>query len=146
MNDHLTADEWAAPRRVIAGIDGSPNSVAALRRAVTQAALRHAELELVHVVAPGAGPLAVEAGMQQLRDVVGRAFPDGPGVPARFVVESGEPAAVLIRLSAGAELMVIGAREHSEEGNLLGGVTVPRCMDRALCLVDICADQAAHVS
>lgn len=144
MNDHLAAGEWAAPRRVIAGVDGSPNSVAALRRAVTQAGLRHAELELVYVLAPGAGPLAVEAGMQQLRDVVGLAFPDGPGVPARFVVESGEPAAVLIRLSADDH--ELGARAHSEEGNLLGGVTVPRCLDRAFCLVDICADQAAQVS
>ena len=66
--------------------------------------------------------------------------------PARLVVEPGEPAAVLVRLSASAELLVIGARAHSEEGNLLGGVTVPRCLDRAWCPVDICADQAAHVS
>jgi len=108
MNDHLMADEWTAPRRIVVGVDGSPNSVAALRRAVTQAGRRHAELELVYVVAPGAGRLAIEAGTQQRRDVVGRA--------------------------------------HSEEGNLLGGVTVPRCLDRALCPVDICADQAAHVS
>ena len=146
MNDHLTADEWTARRRIVVGVDGSPNSVAALRRAAAQADLRHAELELVYVVAPGAGPLAIKAGTQQLTDVVGRAFPDGPGAPARLVVESGEPAAVLVRLSASAELLVIGARAHSEEGNLLGGVTVPRCLDRAFCPVDICADQAAHVS
>jgi nucleotide-binding universal stress UspA family protein len=146
MNDHLMADEWTAPRRIVVGVDGSPNSVAALRRAVMQAAQRHAELELAYVVAPGAGPLALETGTQLLKDVVGRAFPGGPGVPARLVVESGEPAAVLVRLSASAELLVIGARAHSGEGNLLGGVTVPRCMDRALCPVDICADQAAHVS
>ena len=36
MNDHLMADEWTAPRRIVVGVDGSPNSVAALRRAVTQ--------------------------------------------------------------------------------------------------------------
>jgi nucleotide-binding universal stress UspA family protein len=111
-----------------------------------QAGQRHAELELAYVVAPGAGPPAIAAGIQQLTDVVGRAFPGGLGVPARLVVEPGEPAAVLVRLSASAELLVIGARAHSEEGNLLGGVTVPRCLDRAWCPVDICADQAAHVS
>src|ERR1022692_1083516 len=146
MNDHLMADEWTAPRRIVVGVDGSPNSVAALHRAITQARQRHAELELVYVVTPGAGPLAIEAGTQLLRDVAGRAFSGGPGVRARLLVESGEPAAVLVQLSASAELLVIGARAHSEEGNLLGGVTVPRCLDRALCPVDICADQAAHVS
>jgi nucleotide-binding universal stress UspA family protein len=146
MNDHLAADEWTALRRIVVGVDGSPNSVAALRRAVMQAGQRHAELELAYVVAPGAGPPAIAAGIQQLTDVAGRAFPGGLGVPARLVVEPGEPAAVLVRLSASAELLVIGARAHSEEGNLLGGVTVPRCLDRAWCPVDICADQAAHVS
>jgi K+-sensing histidine kinase KdpD len=50
------ADEWTAPRRIVVGIDGSPNSVSAPRRAVTQARQRHAELELVYVVTPGAGP------------------------------------------------------------------------------------------
>jgi nucleotide-binding universal stress UspA family protein len=146
MNGSLSAGAWIAPRRITVGVDGSPNSVAALRRAVAQAGQRHAELEIVHVMDPGADSRAVAAGVQQLANVIGQAFPDGLGIPVRYVVEPGVPWAVLVRQSGGAELMVIGAREHSEEGNPLGGATVPLCLDRALCVVDVCADHAPHGS
>jgi hypothetical protein len=37
MNDHLMADEWTAPRRIVVGVDGSPNSVAAVPRCLDRA-------------------------------------------------------------------------------------------------------------
>ena len=46
--------DWAGP--VIAAVDGSPNSVAALRRAVSQARRRHAELDIVYVLPSGTMP------------------------------------------------------------------------------------------
>jgi nucleotide-binding universal stress UspA family protein len=93
--------------RVVVGVDGSPNSLAA--RAA-------------------------------LRELIARFGPDSPDVPVRLRVERGEPAAVLLVVSAGAELLVIGARAHSAHGNMFGGDTVPRCLDHAQCHVDVCAD------
>jgi nucleotide-binding universal stress UspA family protein len=132
--------------RVVVGVDGSPNSVAALRRAVMQAHRREAVVEVVHVVDgetdPGARDTALDAGRRLIAGVVAKTFPDGPQVIVRARVECGEPAPVLVRASEGADLLVIGAREHSGYGNLFGGVTVPGCLDHARCPVDVCADHA----
>jgi nucleotide-binding universal stress UspA family protein len=127
-------------RRVVAGVDGSPNSLAALRRAIGQARLRDAELEVVRVIPENAGEAAATAARAALRELMAGFGPDGAGVPVRLRVERGQAATVLLVISAGAELLVIGAREHSAHGNLFGGDTVPRCLDYAPCHVDICAD------
>ena len=126
--------------RVVVGVDGSPNSLAALGRAIAQARLRNAELDAVRVVPEDADEPAAAAAQAALRELIARFGPDGPDVPVRLRVERGEPAAVLLIVSAGAELLVIGARAHSAHGNMFGGDTVPRCLDYAQCHVDVCAD------
>lgn len=128
-------------RRVVVGVDGSPNSLAALKRAVVQARVRAAELDVVHVIADDADEAADSAARAMLGELVDRVAPDEAGVRLRLRVERGKPATVLLVVSAGAELLIIGAREHSAHGNLLGGDTVPRCLDYAGCDVDVCADQ-----
>lgn len=140
-------------RRIVAGVDGSANSAAALRRAVMEARRRGAELDVVYVVVNGtdaaaaddgaAGPAAVRDGHEVLANALSAACHGGPDVPVRQRVESGVPAKVLVRASEGAELLVIGARAHSESGNLLGGHTVPYCLDHAPSPVDVCADHQA---
>jgi nucleotide-binding universal stress UspA family protein len=126
--------------RVVVGVDGSPNSLAALRRAIAQARLRNAELDVVRVLPEDADEPTAAAARTGLRELIARLGPDGPGVPVRLRVERGDPAAVLLVVSAGAELLVIGARAHSAHGNMFGGDTVPRCLDYAQCHVDVCAD------
>jgi nucleotide-binding universal stress UspA family protein len=128
------------PRRVVAGVDGSPNSVAALRRAVAQARLRHADLDIVCIIPNDADAQAAAAALAMLHDSVARISPDGLDVPTRLRVERGQPATALLVVSAGAELLVIGARARSEHGNMFGGRTVPRCLEYAPCQVDICAN------
>jgi nucleotide-binding universal stress UspA family protein len=132
--------------RVVVGVDGSPNSVAALRRAVAQARRRQAVVEVVHVVGEADSDhdldADLDAGRRLIAGVVAKTFPDGPHVSVRERVESGEPASVLVKASEGADLLVIGARAHSAYGNLFGGVTVPGCLDHAHCPVDVCADHA----
>ncbi len=142
---------WAAPRRVVVGVDGSPNSIAALRRAILEARRRHGELDIVYAIAGGPGdaagpapsPAAVREGHDVLTEATAAACGGHLGVPARQQVEPGVPAKVLVAASEGAELLVIGARAHSESGNLFGGDTVPYCMDHAPCPVDVCADHHA---
>jgi K+-sensing histidine kinase KdpD len=45
-----------AQRCVIVGVNGSPNSIVALRKAATEARCRHARLDVVRVLAPDSGP------------------------------------------------------------------------------------------
>jgi nucleotide-binding universal stress UspA family protein len=142
MNDVAAG---SGPRgRVVVGVDGTPNSLAALRRAVFQARKRGAPLNTVHVIPGGANEAAEASGYEMLDMALRHVTPDATGGLADRIVARGEPGEVLVRLSVQAGLLVIGARIHSEYGNLLGGDVVPYCIARASCPVDICADQRAH--
>jgi nucleotide-binding universal stress UspA family protein len=131
-------------RRVVVGVDGSPNSLAALRRAAVQAAKRGTGLEMVHVISRDDDPAAEDAGYAML-DMAARCVA-AAGLcvhHATRTVAFGDPAEILVKRSVDAELLAIGGRFHSEHGNVLGGDVVPYCLSRATCPVDICADQRA---
>lgn len=130
--------------RVVVGVDGTPNSLAALRRAVYQARKHGAPLNIVYVIPAGASEAAEASGCEMLEMALRHVTPDATGGLADRIVARGEPGEVLVRLSAQASLLVIGARIHSECGNLLGGDVMPYCLAWASCRVDICADQRAH--
>jgi nucleotide-binding universal stress UspA family protein len=132
--------------RVVVGVDGTPNSLAALRRAARQARDRGSCLDIVYVIPAGANAAAEASGYELLGMSVRHVAPRELDGRADLIVARGEPAEELVRLSAQAELLVIGARIHSEYGNLLGGDVVPYCLSRASCPVDICADQRAHAA
>jgi nucleotide-binding universal stress UspA family protein len=129
----------ANPRRVVLGLDGSPNSIAALHRAVTEARRLGATLDAVLVLPGDPEPEAYAAGLRMLAGTLTREFPDGPGVPVRRMVEHGDPAEVLVRLADGASLLVLGARSNSAAGNPLGGDMVPVCLSRVRCPLAVCA-------
>jgi nucleotide-binding universal stress UspA family protein len=128
-------------RLVVVGVDGSPNSLAALYRAAREARQRAAGMLLVHVVPAHAHHDAVTRGYRMLNMAVRCEFPDGLDVPFTCVVDYGDPAKALIKQCLHAEVLVIGGRIHSEHGNLLGGDVVPYCMSHATCPVIVCADQ-----
>ncbi len=108
----MTDNQLRAASRglVVAGVDGSPNSLAALRHAVHAARRRGACVELVYVVSPGASPGAQITGFSKLEMAVRCEFPRGCDVPLRYTVECGDPAGILVKRSANAELLVIGGR------------------------------------
>lgn len=140
---------WVVPeqRSVVVGVDGSPNSMAALRRAAREASERHARLDVVRVMEPGDGPArrpfnAIREWLR-LRRLVARLIPRSRHLTTRLRVLHGEPGPVLAGAAERAELLVVGARAHSEHGNPLGGDTVPVVRERARCEVVICADQRA---
>lgn len=135
-------------RTVVVGVSGSRNSMAALRRAVGQARLQMAALEIVHVIraADDAGDAAAAAAGDWLNRTVRGAFPDGLRVPARRRIECGDPARVLVRLSRGADLLVIGSQTTPWQEHVLAGRTVSHCLDYAHCPVDVCADHGAHTA
>jgi nucleotide-binding universal stress UspA family protein len=127
-------------RHVVVGIDGSPNSLAALRRAVYRAREHGADIELVHVIPAGSDAAAVAAARAMLGMAVRCEFPGGLEIPARFTVETGDPAEMLVKRSADAGLLVIGGRSSPAGGGLLDGDVVPYCLIHSGCPVDVCAD------
>jgi nucleotide-binding universal stress UspA family protein len=131
------------PAPVVVGVDGSPNSMAALRRAIVQASARGAALEMIYVIPCEAGLAAVAKGYALLEAAARCMAAAGLCVhDAKHTVACGDPAEVLVKHSVGAQLLVIGGRFRSETGgNLLGGDVVPFVFGHAACPVDICADQ-----
>ena len=133
-------------RRVVVGLDGSPNSIAALHRAVTEACAMAATLEIV-LVDPGPPELSGQAaGLGWLEQILSREYPAPLGVPVLCRIEHGSPGKVLVRLAHGAQLLVLGARARSEAGNPLGGDVVPVCLSHAQCPIAICADQGQRIT
>jgi nucleotide-binding universal stress UspA family protein len=134
-------------RAVVVGVDGSPNSLAALRRAAREAVERHARLDVVRVLPSGTGPatglLRTAKEWLWLRDLVARAIPRTQHLTTRLLVRRGRPGEALTKAAEHAELLVVGARVNSEHGNPLGGDTVPVVRELARCPIVICADQRA---
>jgi nucleotide-binding universal stress UspA family protein len=136
-------------RRIVAGVDGSPNSLAALRRAAAEAQRRHTSLDVIRVL-PG-GRLRSFAGTGsewlRLRALVARTLPADQHLTTRLHLSHGDPAAALIKAARDADLLVIGARENSLHGDPLGGHTVPAVLSEIPCEVIVCvsADQSAAI-
>jgi nucleotide-binding universal stress UspA family protein len=134
-----------AHRCVLVGVDGSPNSIAALHRAADDAKRRSARLDVIRVVGDRGrwifSPARIAAWLR-LRRLVARELPRTQHVTTRLRIAYGSPAGVLIRAADRAELLVVGAREHASHGSLLGGDTVPRVLAASPCEVVVCANQA----
>jgi nucleotide-binding universal stress UspA family protein len=130
-------------RCVLVGVDGSPNSIAALHRAADEAKRRGARLDVVNVISDRReGVFSRAAAWFRLRRLVARELPRTQHITTRLRIAYGNPAGVLIRVASRAELVLVGARGSSAHGNLIGGDTVPRVLSAAPCKVIICADQA----
>jgi len=133
-----------AHRCVIVGVDGSANSIAALRRAANEAKRRNARLDVIRVAGDRGQwifrPTRVAAWLR-LRRLVARELPRTQHITTRLRLAYGSPAGVLIRAADRAELLVVGAREHAQHGRLLGGDTVPRVLAASPCEVVVCANQ-----
>lgn len=122
--------------RIVVGVDGSEASVAALRWAVAEAALRSAEVEAVHAWTyppltsiPGVMPpptFARDELAGDARKVLDEACAkvDARDVHVRRIVTEGAAAHRLVDQAKGADLLVVGSRGHGGfVGLLLGSVS-----------------------
>ncbi|HEU5085422.1 MAG TPA: universal stress protein [Acidimicrobiales bacterium] len=122
--------------RIVVGVDGSEGSVAALRWAVAEAALRGAVVEAVnafHVPYVGAAsvmplmldPKEFEASAQAaLRKVVADVDASALAAPIVELVVEGPASMVLVEAGKRASMLVVGARGHGGlAGMLLGSVS-----------------------
>jgi nucleotide-binding universal stress UspA family protein len=133
---------------VVAGIDGSTQSVAAADWAAREATRRHLGLRLVHGHLQTAPPTAfgypslpidvetpIRYGRQMLAQVaedVGRAH---PGLPVERAFTVGSPAGVLVEESRAASLVVVGTRGLGGFAGLLAGSVSTQVAAHAHCPV-----------
>jgi nucleotide-binding universal stress UspA family protein len=135
-------------RRVVAGVDGSAESVAALMWACREAVLRDADVHAVLAVEAACHRQASYADPRQAdthgswgaaRDVLRRAVTDASaryrGITIRPEVAEGLAARVLLDRSVGAEMLVLG-RAHHDPGEYRGaGPVIRACLRSAACPV-----------
>lgn len=141
------ADEASRPvaRRVVVGVDGSPQSQQALRWAQFLAAGTGATIEAVYAweYPMSAGGWAAfptdwhpdRDAEKALTQAVDAAF--GSQRPAGLTLRTpeGHPVRVLVEASHGAELLVVGSRGHGGFVGLLLGSVSASCAEHAGCPV-----------
>jgi nucleotide-binding universal stress UspA family protein len=149
----MTTQVRRTARRFVVGVDGSEESRAALRWAADQAVAQGARLEVVcawdlpfsglatsyspePAGLPDSGEVARRA-ENALDQTLREALEGDTSVDIERVVEAGDPAAVLLRRSQGADLLVVGSRGHGGFSRLLVGSVSEKCVRYATCSVAV---------
>ena len=137
-------------RRIVVGVDGSAESVAALRWACREASLRAAEVLAVlalesacHQVASYAVPAQRQTGGSwgAARNVLRRAVKEAlnlfPGVSVRTEIAEGLAARVLLDQAANADMLVLGRNSNGPDPYRAAGPDIRVCLRAARCPVVI---------
>jgi nucleotide-binding universal stress UspA family protein len=135
--------------RIVVGTDGSRSACAAVVWAAREAALREAELHIIHAWTPGLAAypspwytpsdVGVEASMEASQTIAERicdgarqqAAKAAPDVPIRSEAIEGGSTQVLLDQSADADLLVVGARGHGGFIGLVLGSVSDQCTRHA---------------
>jgi nucleotide-binding universal stress UspA family protein len=133
---------------VLVGVDGSPESGAALKYAVAEADRRGARLRVVSTYFPEysvhgrsqsltASEAAIEVDVEkETRHMVEDALAgDAPQPPVDIVVAAGPAAGVLIDMSAEVDALVLGHRGRGGFASMLLGSVGMQCVLHARCPV-----------
>lgn len=129
-------------RRIVVGIDGSANSVAAVEWAAGLAAALGADVVAVHALGlldrlgPGEQPVPAARHREEIRRAVTEEWTaafDRLGVPCRRVVRDGPPVDVLLAVAdeERADLLVLGCRGLGGFPEQLLGSTSTQVAQRA---------------
>jgi nucleotide-binding universal stress UspA family protein len=127
--------------RIVAGVDGSPESVHALRWAVRQAELTGAGLQVVTAwqypaffgwaPSDAVSPDYAQLAGRTLDDALHQVFGSGrPGWVRAQAIE-GHPAKVLVDTAVGADLLVVGCRGYGGLTDTLLGSVSTYCVHHA---------------
>jgi nucleotide-binding universal stress UspA family protein len=148
MNPARPGKGW----RIVVGVDGSPSSKHALRWAACQAEMTTAWLEVVTTwryrssfgwVAPYPADFDPEAEARHIVDeTVKEVLGPSPSVEVRTRVSEGHPAPILVEVSDGADLLVVGSRGHGEFAGMLIGSVSEYCVTHANCPVLVIRGEA----
>jgi nucleotide-binding universal stress UspA family protein len=149
----MTGNRGTTPR-IVAGVDGSASSQAALSWAVRQAELTGATVEAViawhYPVLPvpvGPAPAAVidpadfeKTADKTVTEAIQAVAASGGNVQVSAQVTEGNAAQVLIDAAADADLLVVGSRGHGGFTEALLGSVSQHCVHHAPCPVVILRD------
>jgi nucleotide-binding universal stress UspA family protein len=137
-------------RRIVVGVDGSAESVAALRWACREASLRGADVHAVlalesacHQVASYAVPTPRQsngswgAAREVLRSSVSEAASLYPDVSVRTEITEGLAARVLLDHAREADMLVLGRTAHGPDPHRGAGPVIRACLRAAPCAVVI---------
>jgi nucleotide-binding universal stress UspA family protein len=143
-------------RRIVVGVDGSAESVAALRWACREGSLRAAEVHAVlalesacHQVASYAVPAPRQnsgswgAAREVLRRSVSEAASLYPDVSVRTEITEGLAARVLLDHAREADMLVLGRTAHRPDPYGGAGPVIRACLRAAPCAVVIIGPAAA---
>jgi len=127
-----------SPGPVVAGVDGSPASWAAIAFAFEEAALRDVPLVAVCALADSPGTLG---GARRMEEEFSRAMTlrekEHPDVTVLRQVAAGAPRSALLDAAAGAQILVLGARGLGGLGGMSLGSVAQALLQHAPCPVAI---------
>jgi nucleotide-binding universal stress UspA family protein len=138
--------------RIVAGVDGSPSSLQALRWAIRQAELTGSSVDAVIAWQPpaasglGWGVAVVEdtdyaeLAAKTVAEAISTVADPASRVEVRPMVGKGNAAQVLLDASAGADLLVVGSRGHGGFASALLGSVSLHCTHHARCPVVVIRD------
>jgi len=129
--------------RIVVGVDGSPESVQALKWAaalaptlgtvITAVTAWHFETVVSPYAATEWDPEA--DALEVISDAVGEAFGEEPPEGLRTLCRRGNPAQVLIDAGRDARMIIVGSRGHGGFAGLLLGSVSQACVEHATCPV-----------
>ncbi|MEV1042702.1 universal stress protein [Streptomyces sp. NPDC050204] len=143
-------------RRIVVGLDGSAESVAAAHWAAREALLRRVPLHLVHaeiwdpplIVAAAGSEERRQAARTLLREASDELLDKHPQLDISAESFDGQPAASLAHATAGASMLVLGSRGLGTlRGFVLGsvGMAVVHSVEQPVVLVRASEDALPHV-
>jgi nucleotide-binding universal stress UspA family protein len=135
--------------RIVVGVDGSPASIQALRWAMAQAELTSANVQAVLTwETPGQAGFDIYSAVVDWADLARRTLEialkeagDGAPLSIETLLLQGHPAKVLVDVSAGAQLLVVGSRGHGGFAGLMLGSVSKYVTAHASCPVLVVRDQ-----
>jgi nucleotide-binding universal stress UspA family protein len=147
------------PHGIVLGVDGSETSLNATDFAFAAASARQLPLTVVHAVWDSAPEPRVVSPREPTRtsrplngaeppdidDTIAGGREDYPDVGVVTRYENGRPAQVLADLSAGADLLVVGARGQGTTGDLLLGSVSRNALQLAPCPVAVVRGSSQRV-
>jgi nucleotide-binding universal stress UspA family protein len=148
---YMTKPAGNPVRRIVAGVDGSPSSVAALRWAINEAELTGDTVEAIIAweYSPMAGgydwvQMAVDYNVDlrtNAEKALAEAIDKAAGPDCKVTIEGrvvqGYAPSVLVDASGHADLLVVGSRGHGTFADALIGSVSQNCAHHAKCPVVI---------
>ena len=136
--------EISQEKPIVVGIDGSENSLAALRWALREGVAVGAPVEVVHCWTPQTFTDVVfaraheleTASVCMLQNEVQAALAEMPVTPVALQFSlHGNPASILVKRSEAARMLVLGVRQSAVMRDLAHGAVISVCRKHATCPV-----------